>query len=86
MLVCMKTVFTEILKLKNTTRMEITMSPTMVQQTATTATILKANQTSIITIKRRSLQMQKIMTAVTVQIIQLITTMLVGVKTPILML
>ena len=58
----------------------------MVQQTATTATILKANQTSIITIKRRSLQMQKIMTAVTVQIIQLITTMLVGVKTPILML
>jgi hypothetical protein len=82
----MKTVFTEILKLKNTTRMEITMSPTMVQQTTTTATILKANQTSIITIKRRSLQMQKIMTAVTVQIIQLITTMLVGVKTPILML
>ena len=57
----------------------------MVQETATTATILKVNQTSIITIKRRSLQMQKIMTAATVQIIQLITTMLAGVKTPILM-
>lgn len=58
----------------------------MVQETAITATILKVNQTSITTIKRRSLRMQKIMTVATVQIIQLITTMLAGVKTPILML
>ena len=62
------------------------MSLKVFQETATTVTILKGNQTSITIMRRQFLQMLKIMTVTTAQIIILIVLMLVGAKIPILML
>ena len=62
------------------------MSLKVFKETATTVTILKGNQTSITIMRRQFLQMLKIMTVTTAQIIILIVLMLVGAKIPILML